>query len=276
MSIFRYIDYREAVSDLIKNSKKSQESWSFSNLAQAARIQKAYVTRVFKKNAHLNTDQLFLVCKYLKLSPEETDFLFLLLEYSRSVVSERKKELLLKIKGIQSMHRDTRKHLKTEMVNTKETDQYNRYYLDPYAPLVHIFLSLPQYASNPLQIVRNLNVTEKRLQQTLNLLERQQIVKWDQSKKAYKLIKDHIQLTAESPFNLPYQIFQRNNAIQKIQNQTHEERFTFSVAFSANSKTKDDIHEEFLKFLKKVEALVKDTSPHEVFQINFDLFGWTC
>lgn len=275
MSIFRHLDYRTAIFEKIKNSKVEGKPWSNSGLADSIGVQRGYITRVFKKEAHLNTDQLFLTTKYLDLPVAEVEFLFLLLEFSRSIVQERKKNLLRQIKEIQSRHRDTRKHLKTEMIHALEVTEYNRYYLDPYGPIIHIFLSLPKYASDPSLLIRHLNITEMRLQKTIQLLEELHIIRWNQTKKTYELLKDHIQLVADSPFNLPYQLFQRNNAIQKIQSQTHEDRFIFSVTFSANNKTKDEIHEEFLKFLKKVEALVKETTPQDVFQMNFDLFGWT-
>lgn len=201
--------------------------------------------------------------------------MFLLLEYSRSIVSIRKKELQKKIKNIQTQHRDTRRHLKADMINPLETDENNKYYLDPLAPLVHIFLSIPSYSKKPQTPKEKLNISEIRLNKTLQTLETLKIIRWKQEDKCYVIMRDQMQLVAESSLNTAYQIFQRNNTIQKIQGQSIDERFIFSVTFSAEEKTKNEIHDEFLKFLRRVENLVKGSTPTDVYQINFDLFGWS-
>ncbi len=274
MNVFRYGDYREVIQEKVKASKKEGHEVHFSKLAADTRIQRAYISRVLKKEAHFNADQLYLTSRFLKFTKEETDYLLLLLDSQRSVVSERKKELQKQIKEIQMRHRDTRKHLKAEAVHPLAAEDYQKYFLDPYAPLVHVFLSLPYYAQNPEQIALRTHISETHFKATLSTLQDLRLIQWEVGTKSYRLIKDHLQLVADSPLNIPYQLFQRTHAIQKLQSHTTEERFVFSVTFSANEKTKNDIHEEFLKFLRKTEALVRETTPTEVFQMNFDLFGW--
>ena len=274
MSVFRYNDYRDAIAAKIENSKKTSEKLNYTELADAMRVQKTYVTRVFKKDAHFSSDQLFLASDYLKLSEDESQYLMLLLEYGRSALSVRKKIMQKQINDIQILHRDTRKHLKAEMVNPLGLNDYNRYYLDPLVPLAHTFLSVPAFAKNTKLVSTKLGVSEKRMKSIVKTLEDLKIIELDSGSGAYRIIRDHMQLVADSPLNLPYQIFQRTNAIQKIQSQNLEDRFTFSVAFSADEKTKNEIHEAFLKFLRKAESSVKSSTPSEVYQMNFDLFGW--
>ena len=274
MSVFRYNDYRDAIAGQIEISKKSEKKLSYSDMAENIRVQKGYVTRVFKKEAHFSSDQLFLACEYLNLNNEESNYLMLLLELGRSALAQRKKELQKQINDIQRTHRDTRKHLKADMLNPIGLDDYNRYYLDPMVPLVHTFLSVPAFSRNLKIVATKLGISEKRLKSIVKTLEDLQIVKLDSASGAYLIIRDHMQLVADSPLNLPYQIFQRTNAINKIQTQNIEDRFVFSVAFSADQKTKNEIHEAFLKFLRKAETLVKEGSPTDIYQMNFDLFGW--
>lgn len=274
MNVFRFNDYRDAIAEKIEESKKGPNKLSFSNLADAIRVQKTYVTKVFKKDAHFNSDQLYMACEYFKFNDEESDYLYLLLEHSRSALSKRKKELQKRISEIQMQHRDTRKHLKAEMLKPLDSDGFGRYYLDPLAPLIHTFLSIPSFAKHTKLICNKLNISEKRIKSVIKTLEELNIVKWNSTHNAYQILKDHMQLVADSPLNLPYQVFQRTNAIHKIQSQNMEERFIFSVAFSADEKTKADIHDEFLKFLRRTEAAVKSSSPTDIYQMNFDLFGW--
>lgn len=274
MTIFRFNDYRDAIAHLISSSKKNDTKLSYSEMADFIRVQKGYISRVLKKEAHLSTDQLYLTSEYLKLSDEQLDFLLLLLEYNRSALAQRKKILRQRVHDIQSQHRDTRNHLKADMLNPEDVSHYGRYYLDPYTPLVHTFLSIPYYAKQTSALAVKLGLSEKRLNQIIQVLIELKIIALDKSKSAFKIIRDHMQLVADSPLNLPYQIFQRTNAIHKIQTQSLEDRFIFSVTFSADEKSKTEIHEAFLKFLSEAEKIVKSSEASEVYQINFDLFGW--
>ncbi|MCC7403406.1 MAG: TIGR02147 family protein [Bdellovibrionales bacterium] len=274
MSVFRFLDYRDAISEIISESKSGLRPFSFSGLADAAQVQKPYVTRVFKKEAHFNSDQLFLIADYLGLNQEEADYLMILLEFGRSSLSSRKKSIRKTIHDLQAKHLDTRKHLAAEMVDTATRDEHLAYYLDPMAPLVHAFLSVPRYAREPKLIGARLGLSEKRLAAVIEILTSLKIIKSSGPNKGVQIIRDHMQLVSNSPATLPYQIFQRTNAIHQIQTQSLQDRFIFSVAFSADENTKTEIHEAFLKFLRKAEALVKASQPTEIYQMNFDLFGW--
>jgi len=274
MNIFRLSDYRDVIAAKIEDSKKMETKLSFSELADAIQVQKAYITRVLKKDGHLNTDQLYLTCEYFSFNPEETKYMGLLLEFNRSILPARRKELQRQISDIQAIHRDTRKHLKAQIISPLNLDEYNRYYLDPLAPLVHTFLSIPTFAKSIKAIAAKLNISEKRIKTTIQTLESLKIIKWNSVGGSYQVLRDHMQLAGDSPLNLPYQVFQRTNALHKIQTQSLEDRFVFSVAFSADEKGKTEIHEEFLKFLKKAETVVRDSQPSDIYQMNFDLFGW--
>ncbi len=274
MSLYRHSDYRDAIAERIEEGKVSSAKLSYSGLAEAITVQKPYITRVIKKDAHFNSDQLYLTCQYLHLNEEETQYMMLLMEWSRSVVPARRKELHKNISEIQMHHRDTRRHLKAEFVEPLTLEDYNQYYLDPIAPLVHTFLSIPAFAKSHKLICAKLHISEKRLKLTIKSLESLGIVKWNAQAHMYQILRDHMQLVADSPLNLPYQIFQRTNAIQKIQTQMLEDRFVFSVAFSCDEKGRAEIHEEFLKFIKKTESVVKSANPADIYQMNFDLFGW--
>lgn len=274
MSIFKYKDYQSALSDIIKNSKKSENRVNFSDLAQAMRVQKTYVTRVLKHKAHFSSDQLHLCCEYLKLSPEETHFIFLLLEHGRSNLASRRKQLYQQIREIQVEAQNTRKHLGAQMIEPKNEEGYSRYYLDPFVPLIHMFLNIETFAKSPQLICARIHISESRLKAAIKIMEDLKILTWDSLSSSYKILQNHIQLVSNSPLNLPFQIFQRNNTIQRIQSQNPDGQVNVSVNFSADEATKILIHENFLKFLKSTEALVQNAPSEEVYQLNFDLFGW--
>ena len=53
-----------------------------------------------------------------------------------------------------------------------------------------------------------------------------------------------------------------------------DQRCAYSVTFSAEERIRARIHEAFLKFLREVEPLVRESPAQEVYQMNFDLFPW--
>lgn len=274
MSIFLHLDYRKAISDVIGQKRKDDSSWSLTNLAAALRVQKTYISRVLKENAHLNQDQVYLAGKFLKLDQEELEYLFLLLEFNRSVVSDRKKELLGLIHNIQSKHQNTRRHLKAQIIEPQTGDKYTSYYLDPLAPLVHNYLSIPRYSKSPALIAPKLNITEGQLKNITSLLEGLEIIRWDDRSKSFRILKDHLQLASDSPLCLPYQILFRIQTLLQIKKLSPDERFNFAVTFTGNETARKALHEEFLKFLRKAESIVKEAPSERVYQMNFDLFPW--
>jgi hypothetical protein len=51
-------------------------------------------------------------------------------------------------------------------------------------------------------------------------------------------------------------------------------RTTLFVTFSADEKTRLQIHDRFLEFIRDIEDLVKMAPSENVYQLGFDLFPW--
>lgn len=105
MNIFRHLDYKKLISDLVDSRKKSDSKYSYAKLAEAIRVQKTYISQVVRGGAQLNSDQAYLAARFFDLSEEETEYLRLLVEWDRTQVQERKKSLLAKIHAIQARQR---------------------------------------------------------------------------------------------------------------------------------------------------------------------------
>lgn len=54
-----------------------------------------------------------------------------------------------------------------------------------------------------------------------------------------------------------------------------EKSYNFSVIFSANPRTKQKVQTAFLDFLKLAQEMVGKAKTEEVYQMNFDLLGWS-
>jgi hypothetical protein len=249
-------------------------------LAEALRLQKTYVSRVLRGQAHFNSDQLYQCCLYLGLNDEDSGYLSLLLEFARSSVPQRKKRLQGKIHQLQTDRRKIQRHLRAKMVEPEPAsgagarNGYIEYYLDPRAALVHVYMNLVEYRRNPYKIKQVLGIPEKQFRALLKLLERLEIIRWSPLQSAYDLLLDHIHLPKESPLTFPSEELTRIMAIEHMRKLTADQRFHYSFTFAADEKTRAVVHDEFLKFLRHVEAVIKPAPSEEVYHMAFDLFPW--
>ena len=274
MNIYRYLDYREITDKLLKIKKNDDPKINATQMAQALGIQKTYISRVFRKNAHFNTDQLYLACQFLGLDANEQKYLFLLLEYERTVVTTRRQELLGQIRIIQSEATKIEKHLRAKMIDVESSEKFLEYYLDAMIPLVHVFFNIPEYRRYPEKIQLALGLTETKFNQIVSVLEKYSIIKMNPHHKAYDLLLDHIHLPKESPLSFPYEQLSRFSVIDHLKKLSKSQRFYYSFHFSADEKTRSFIHQEILKFLAKTEAEIKVAPSEKVYYMSFDLFPW--
>jgi uncharacterized protein (TIGR02147 family) len=274
-SIYGYLDYRFAIRDFLKERKKVNSEFTSSRLAEAIHVQKPYVSRVFKGDAHLNSDQLFLAVRFLELVEAEASYLSLLLEWQRSTVNVRRKELREQIRIRQEKARGTDAHLEAEMVDPAVHDMNSaEYYLEPMSPIVHSFLIVPEYAREPRKIAIALGLTEKKLEKILQTLSKLGLIEFRAVEKRYHVIREHTHLRRDSVFNQAYQLLFRQAASEQVKRLSEEEKFLFSVTLSADEATRGFIHDEFNAFLERVEPRVREAPAEGVYQITFDLFRW--
>ena len=97
MNIFNKIDYRKNLKLLVENRKKLDTTVTYQRMAEHMRIQKAYLSQVIKGARELSQDQLYMAMDYLDLKDSEREFLTLSLEYERSALMLRKRQLKTQI-----------------------------------------------------------------------------------------------------------------------------------------------------------------------------------
>jgi uncharacterized protein (TIGR02147 family) len=272
MSIFNDLSYRDILKFRVNSLKKTQSSISFQSMAKAIRVQAPYISKVIRGHADFNDDQLYLACKFLSFSEEEIEYLFLLLDFERSALSERKNQLLKKIQTIQKRNLDTTSHIDSNNLNTKTSDTIN-YYLDPIHLIVHMYLLIEEYDQDLKVISNKLNLSIKRVEQIIESLLKMGIIKFEKGKYV-KRVK-HLHLPKSSTICLPHQQLLRQMCIHHFQNQAdNKKNYNLAITFTGDEKAKQKIQERFLEFLKDSDKIMDDAPVKDVFQMNFDLFSW--
>lgn len=272
MSIFRYISYKQLFRNVILSRKKFNSRVNFNSLANAIGAQKTLVSKVLLGDANFNSDQVYLACEYLGFNEAETDYIHLLLEYDRCVVLQRKKKLKEKISIIQNEQQLPAKSLTAEQLTTDDDGMVD-FYLDPIVQLIHAFLIVPKYSTNPEEIIPVLGIEKTKLQTSLNLLENIGFIKKTQPC-GYRVLKVHTNLSPTSPMYKVYHNLIRTKSIDQLMKLPSAKKYCFSVLLSSDEETITDLKDHFLQFLKAAEALVGKSDPKNIYQMNFDLFHW--
>ncbi len=274
MNIFSKLDYRHNLKMLVENRKKIDSSVTFQRMAEYMRIQKAYLSQVIKGHRDLSQDQLYMAMEYLDLKEHEKNFLQLSLEYERSGLVVRQRELKKQLKQMQKKYSKTSTHIEVDEVQQHGSD-LDAYFLDPYNMLVHMCLYVKKLKQDPKEIAYALMIPVDKVQKCLQQLQKIAVIDVDNGK--IKIIKDGIHIPKESPL---FQVWRTNlNSLsqQRIQTVDQNKRYNFQVSFAAKHSSIEEIQDEFMKFLKKTKKIADaaDGKEEEVIHMAFDLFSWT-
>jgi uncharacterized protein (TIGR02147 family) len=272
MNIFEELDYRKILERIVTERKQVDGDFRFHLMASAMRIQKSYLSRVIHGHAELNSDQLFLACKYLGLDENQISYMELLLDYAKSNVPEKKKKLAVAIERHQSENLESQAHIKARAAASGDSG-LTLYYVDPLNQIVHICLLIKRYRESPALLAEDLELAPARLLKSITLLEKLGIIAQSEGKISVLLRQLHLPRDAEV-----YPIWRdqlKLMSLQRLKTLPEGSDYSFSVIFSSDKKTKEKIQRKFLNLLKDIEPLVEKANDENVFQMSFDLFGWT-
>lgn len=271
MDIYSENDYRFVLSDVLTQRKAIDKSLTAQAMAATARISKAYLSQVLKGKAHLNQDQLFVVCDYLGLSQEERRYLVLLLEHGRSGNKNRREELAKRLKRIRAEKLETHHHLKVPVIEPGQED-FSDFYLNPVNILVHIALTIPKFIKNPTKICEVYELSQEQLSDALRVLMRLGILSKD--KESYRLNQTKFHLPSTSPIYKAWRNQMKLHALMGLQRAKKEDTYSLNVTFSASKKTKEQIQKKILALVNESEELVSSSPKEEIYQLSIDLFPW--
>lgn len=260
---------------LIKEKKQFEPGFGAHALADAARIQRPYLSKVLKGSAQLSPDQMFLISRFLRWTDDEHDYVQLLLECARTGLNERRTQLEERIRSIRSRHLDSSTHLSAKQVqlDAAANAPMADYYLDPIFQIVHIAISIEQFSRNPSLLAAELQITGSHLHAILNDLERMGLAYRERGRLMPREPSLHLPKT--SPLYRAWRNQLKFLSTHKLNQLDDSNAYSFSTVFSANTKVRDELHERFLAFLKESEVSVRDAQPRQVYQLTFDLFSWT-
>ena len=271
MNIYAHKDYRIIIQELVAQSKAIGKKLTFQQLATDIRVQKSYFSKILSGLANLNSDQVFLLCERFGFNQGEKEYFSLLVERERTAISERQSELDQQIKSIHASKTQTQNYIDKEVTGEHER-LLSSYYLDPAHLLVHIAFSIKKYSQDLEKLKIDLGLSDDQFATILSNLESLGLIQIKNNR--VSVLKTNLHLSKESPFFWAWRTTLQLQSLQKMKVLNEEESYNFSVCFSADLKVQSEIRNEFMKFLKRTEKLVKASPAKNMYQLNFDLFKW--
>lgn len=271
--IWQFDSYKEALKDTLLNRKEDiSRRFTFQEMAKACRVQKTYLSQVFRGDAQLNDDQVYLACGYLGLNDEQTRFVILLCQRERTVVEARRALIQNDIDSIREKYRRTEQHLKLKNPSVQLQNNEAAYFLDPNAQLVHAFLMVDRFASSPESICKELGLPLEIFSAIMLELQRLELITFEKGK--IRILCDALHLPATSPIFRPHKAMLRMRSLERLSRVSPNSSYNFSAIFTADVKTRQEIQESFVEWLSSTGAKITKAPSRGVYQMAFDLFDW--
>lgn len=246
-----------------------QPDFNLAKLADAARIQRPYLSKVLNGYANLSRDQLFLACKCLEFDQEEMEFTHLLWDRESTQVDERRALLQKEIDGILRRKRSIGKALDSGRKKL-EVDPAE-YYLDPVGIIVHHMFFIRRFQERPDLVAGALRISKAEGESRMRKLKKLGLL--EEKNGLLEARSPFSHLDKESPICRPYQLLMRQASAAQLQ-KSKENQMAYSVTFTADDAAFARIQEKYLELLKSIEAIVAPAESKRAFQMNFDLFAW--
>jgi uncharacterized protein (TIGR02147 family) len=271
INVYEKEDYRELFEDILELAKQKPFSRSLAEIAKACGIQPSYLTNVIKRRCHFSADQASDIMTFLGYPTEKIDFVLLLIDLERTGSPKRQQLLKERVQKTRQLKLRADNYVVAEK-KTDDPKSLMDYYLDPLAPLIHMYFGVRHAEQNPRNIAQKLRVSEERVNRIIDILRQDRLIEFKQGK--YHQTSQHLHLPKDSPLAKAHQVLMRSMALERLARVETENHLAFTVTFNADEHSRAKIQVEFLKFIKKCQNFCKESKSENVLQLNFDLFPW--
>jgi transcriptional regulator with XRE-family HTH domain len=273
MNIFECKSYKNLIKEKLTELKSINSKYTFEALAKAMNIHKPYLSRVLNQKGDFNKDQLFLCAKFLKLTELETEYFYFLFEENTCYVPERKNQLAVRLEEY------TKRSLKSDSLYSSQSSKNHQiarsddYFMDPYFPLIHMFLLIPKFAENPSHIADTLGLSPEKTLEYIENLHFMKIIEKKNNK--INILKEFIHLPENSILITAFRNLSKMKALDRITSSSSDDYLSLHVFFTSDEAARKKIQKLFLEFLDTAKKISDKSKSEEVYQLNFDLLKWS-
>lgn len=272
MNLFEYTSYKKLIKDKVSDMKQLNSKYTFDGLALSMNVHKPYLSKVLNQKGNFTSDQLFKCCQYLKLSETEKNYFLMLYEENTSSLPDRKNALN---DGLDKLRR---KVLKSSSIYNEDDSaasslQMTNYFIDPYYPLIHMFLLVKKFRENTELIADRLGLSKEKLGEYVESLHNLNII--EKRGKEITVQKEFVRLPENSHMITAFRSLSKIKSLEKINQTSIDNYLSMHVFFTADELGRNKIQKLFLEFLEEAKKIADKSKSEEVLQLNFDLLKWS-
>lgn len=235
-------------------------------LSEALKCQPGYLSQVLNHEADLSFEQAEDATSFFKLSPEESEFFFLLLHQSRAGTPKLKQRWKIQIQAL----REKRAQLSNRVTNAKdlEDDKKGIYYSRWYYAAVHTLVTVPGKRSRE-GMRQYLGLTDDQIMDAITFLENNGLIQRNGEEFISGQFRLH--LKNDSPFIIQHHSNWRMRAIDRLRS-GEQTNLHYSSVYSLSREDFGRIKETLLKAIEEVRTIVRPSVEEELCVLGLDWF----
>lgn len=262
LNVFQYSRYFKYLKDL-----SQKESYTVTDLAKAAEVQRPYMSNVLADRAYLNSEQAFRICRFLGFSSKEQDYFLALVELEKASAGEYKSFLKKKL--------ETLKHDSEKLINKLErpeapkiSEMAAEYYSSWEFVALHVLTSIPEFQKREA-MAGKLRLPESFVQICLDKLLSWGLIK--QERDRYLWASGNIHIPSNSAMVQLHHKNWRDKSIEDARlNPDSSLHFTSLYSISQDDFT--FVKEQMLDVIKAYNQRAAGSKEEELVCLNLDLF----
>jgi uncharacterized protein (TIGR02147 family) len=266
MSIFAYDDYRDFLRKTLAELPQKGRG-EITKMAKALGIHPTLMSLVISGKRELSNEQVFHLAEYLRLGTLESEFLTLLVLFSRAGNHRYKAHLKEKIAA---MRRESRK-IGNRFEHEKTLTEIERsvFYSSWLYSAIRLYASVGDEGKTADEIAARFGRPRPRVVELLAFLQSAGLVV--QAGDRYRIGPLRTFLEPNSPHSPKHHANWRNKALQKA-DMISDQELMFTSPISLSQKDFAKIRERIASLLKEVSEIVRDSPAEDVGCLNIDLF----
>lgn len=264
MSVFEENSYKSYLKKILTSFGESRGLRS--QMAKFLGCQTGYVSQVLNAHVHFSLEHAYLITKFLKLGPEESEFFILLVSKEKAGSKGLEEHYTTRINEIREKRSQIKERIKVKGAMSKEARI--TYYSQWYYAAIHVAVTVKNLRTKD-NIAKRLNLDGDLVSETLDFLESHDLVINEGG--VYLPGNGRIHLEKKSPLVIKHHTNWRIEAIKSLE-KVNDKNLHYSGVISLSVKDGEKIKEMMLKMIEDMEVILKPSPEEEIFSISMDFF----
>ena len=267
-NILEYFDFRLFLGDWYSQQKDSKNGLSFSDLSKKANLKSHSHYFDILNGRPLSKIFILKYCTLFDFNPIEAKYFVALVNYNQENSIEIKYGALQTLLSISPQH------------NTWVCDHESLEFFNGLEGAILLQLLLKDPKQDSIKTLANSfspKISEKKLKETLAVLESNKIISWDKNKSEWAIHNKHLNIsdTGKKMILKPHHLHAMKLGKYHYENSYDDQNFS-TLTLGTSYSTQEKIEKRIAEFRRELVELVKaDPKVETVVQVNFQNFNPT-